>query len=171
MKQLTARYVQFYAEYKEEVQWKAWSETSSAIYKAWSATSSTLYRQYSAISSGLYQGNYDIDSIWGEYQKKMVQEEAASGIEAVAGIRPEFQEAMDSYEAFFDEYISFLQMYKDSTPEDTLLMLDEYADYMEQYAETMESFSNLGAEEMTTEEALYYAEVSSRITAKLLEVQ
>ena len=151
--------------------YQAWSETSSAIYKAWSATSSTLYRQYSCISSGLYRGDYDVDSIWADYQKKLAMEEAEKVLEDAEGIRPEFLAAMDEYEAFFDEYIAFIQIYQDSSPEDAVLMIEEYSEYMTQYVETMEAFSNIASEEMTTEESLYYAEISSQITAKLLEIQ
>ena len=182
--------------------YQAWSETSSAIYKAWSATSSSLYRQYSCISSGLYRGDYDVDSIWADYQKKLAMEEAEKALEATAetaatleesmdttttdsskdttssannesaeGIRPEFLVAMDEYEAFFDEYIAFVQIYQASSPDDAVLMIEEYSEYMTQYVETMKSFADISSEEMTTEEALYYAEVSSRITAKLLEIQ
>lgn len=91
--------------------------------------------------------------------------------ESAEEIRPEFLAAMDEYEAFFDEYIAFIQIYQASAPEDAVLMLEEYSEYMTQYVETMEAFSNITSEEMTTEETLYYAEVSSRITAKLLEIQ
>lgn len=50
-------------------------------------------------------------------------------------------------------------------------MMDDYTDYMEQYVEIMEKFEELESEDLSTEEALYYAEVASRISAKLLEVE
>ncbi|MCI8475328.1 MAG: hypothetical protein HFF07_08350 [Oscillospiraceae bacterium] len=83
------------------------------------------------------------------------------------GIRPEFKEAMDSYEAFFDEYVAFMQKFAEA--DNTLSLLSDYSDYMTQYAETMEKFSAMSEEDMSTEEALYYMEVSNRITKKLLE--
>jgi len=84
------------------------------------------------------------------------------------GIRPEFEEAMDSYEEFFEEYVSFMKEY--ATADNPQSMLDDFYDYMLQYTETMVKLAELENSEMSTEEALYYAEVSLRISQKLLEV-
>lgn len=94
--------------------------------------------------------------------------EAASDTE---GISPEFKEMMDSYEAFFDEYVEFMKKYMNADATSIVSMMQDYTDYMTKYAEMTEKLSALENEEMSTEEALYYAEVSSRITQKLLEVQ
>ena len=94
-------------------------------------------------------------------------EPSAETAAAATGIRPEFQQAMDSYEAFFDEYIDFMTTYQDT--EDPTSMMADYLDYMTQYAETMEQMEALDSEELSVEEAAYYAEVSARITQKLLE--
>lgn len=82
------------------------------------------------------------------------------------GIRPEFKQAMDSYEAFFDEYIEFMQSYQQSG--NALEMLAEYADYMSRYTDAMANMDALGEEEMSNEELLYYTAVTSRINQKLL---
>lgn len=84
------------------------------------------------------------------------------------GIRPEFKEAMDSYEKFFDEYVEFMKKYMDS--DDAAGMMGDYADYLDKYTDTMEKMDALGEEEMSKEEALYYAEVTTRITEKLADV-
>lgn len=81
------------------------------------------------------------------------------------GIRREFKEALDSYEAFFDEYIAFMEKYANS--DNAIGMLTDYLAYMERYAETMEKLDALDDSEMSTEEALYYMEVQTRITQKL----
>lgn len=86
------------------------------------------------------------------------------------GIRPEFKEAMDSYEAFFDEYIAFMKEYANAGPEDMMDMMDDYTEYLKQYAETMEKMEALDDGELSAKEALYYAEVTGRISKKLLEV-
>ena len=83
-------------------------------------------------------------------------------------IRPEFKEAMDSYEEFFKEYVNFMKKY--AAASNPLSMLDDYYDYMLQYTETMTKLAELEQDEMSTEEALYYAEVSLRISQELLEV-
>lgn len=50
-------------------------------------------------------------------------------------IRPEFKEAMDNYEAFFDEYCEFMKKYNES--DDTTSLLADYASYMVKYTDTM----------------------------------
>ena len=81
------------------------------------------------------------------------------------GIRPEFKEAMDSYEAFFDEYVDFMEKYEDS--DDVLGMLDEYSDYLTKYADYMEKLDDVDTNNLSAADAAYYAEVSARITKKL----
>lgn len=39
------------------------------------------------------------------------KEESDTEEELVDGLRPEFKEAMDSYEAFYDEYCAFMKKY------------------------------------------------------------
>lgn len=85
-----------------------------------------------------------------------------------SGIRPEFKEAMDSYEKFFDEYCTFMKKYKESN--DASSMLADYTKYMAQYADTMAKLDAIDEKELSTEEAVYYTEVSARITSKLAEV-
>ncbi len=87
----------------------------------------------------------------------------------VNGLRPEFKDAMDSYEAFFDEYVAFMNTYAESDGSD-LTLLSDYTSYMGKYADMMADFEQWESEEMNTEEATYYIEVQSRINQKLLEV-
>ncbi len=82
------------------------------------------------------------------------------------GIRPEFKEAMDSYEAFFDEYISFMSRFTEA--EFSLDLLTDYTDFMEKYTETMESMDKWGEGDLSTEESAYYLEVTTRINNKLI---
>lgn len=85
---------------------------------------------------------------------------------SVSGVRPEFKEAMDSYEAFFDEYIAFMERYNNSN--NSMDMLTEYTNYMSKYTETMVALSQINDGSLSTEELAYYVEVNSRITQKLL---
>ena len=91
-----------------------------------------------------------------------------SNSEYIDGMRPEFKEAMDSYEVFFDEYCEFMKKYKDN-PTDLSLIAD-YATYMAKYVDTMAKLEKLGEEDLNDAELLYYAEVNNRISQKLLEV-
>ncbi|MCM1334514.1 MAG: fibronectin type III domain-containing protein [Bacteroides sp.] len=82
------------------------------------------------------------------------------------GIRPEFKEAMDSYEAFFDEYCKIMTAYANN-PSDLSLML-KYLEYLEKYSEMMEKLDKIGDDDLSEAELLYYTEVMSRINKKLL---
>lgn len=84
-----------------------------------------------------------------------------------SGMRPEFKETMDSYEAFYDEYCDFIKKYNENP--DDLSMLTEYADMMTQLTDMNEKFAAWEDEDLNTEELNYYIEVNSRITQKLLE--
>lgn len=86
------------------------------------------------------------------------------------GIRPEFQEAMDSCEEFFDEYVDFMKEYSEASSVDALGMIDDYTNYLQKYTDTMKKMEALDDGELSTKEALYYAEVTGRINQKLLEV-
>ena len=83
-------------------------------------------------------------------------------------IRPEFKETMDSYGAFFDTYVSFMTEYANT--DDPSAMLIDYLAYLEEYTEMMEQLDAIDETELTTAELLYYSEVMSRISQKLLTV-
>lgn len=84
-------------------------------------------------------------------------------------IRPEFKDAMDSYEEFMNEYIEFMKKYADSNGND-LTLLSDYATYMSKYAEFVEDFEKWENEEMTAAETAYYIQVQTRVNEKLLEI-
>ena len=83
------------------------------------------------------------------------------------GVTPEFKEAMDSYEAFFDEYCDFMQTMADDPTDMTVLL--RYADFMSQYADTMEKLDAIDETELSPADDAYYIEVMARINVKLLE--
>ena len=155
--------------------YKEWSESSSSIYKSWSDTSLKLYGYWSAVNSGFYQKNFDVDAIIQQYEEEKSKAESteteSENISAeqtdssqTNGIRPEFQETMDSYEAFFDEYVSFMKEYENASQDDILGMMYKYTDYLKQYTETMSKMEALDDGDLSTEEVLYYAEVTNRIS-------
>lgn len=102
-----------------------------------------------------------------EPTEEATTEETTSQVDA-SGIRPEFKAAMDSYEKFFDEYCAFMKKYKESNNASS--MLADYTKYMAQYTDMMAKLDAVDENELSSEEALYYAEVSNRISSKLLEV-
>ena len=91
-----------------------------------------------------------------------------STTDSSSGIDPEFKSTMDSYEKFFDEYISFMNKYKDSG--NAVSMLTDYTKYMTKYAETMEKMDNMDTSDLSYEELAYYTEVTARISTKLAKV-
>lgn len=86
----------------------------------------------------------------------------------VDGMRPEFKEAMDSYEKFFSEYCDFMEKYAE-TPED-LTLISDYTEYITQYADTMSKMEALDDGKMNDAETKYYIEVTGKINQRLLEV-
>ena len=65
-------------------------------------------------------------------------ETKANDTQLVNGMRKDFKEAMDSYEAFMNEYVDFMKKYQ-SNPNDTKLLAD-YAKYMSKYADMCDKF-------------------------------
>lgn len=110
------------------------------------------------------EGTDDYEITSGENEKN----ESEDDVNLVDGMRPEFKDAMDSYEAFIDEYCDFMKKYAES-PSDMELLAD-YSDYMSQYAETMEKIDAIDETELSDAELQYYLEVTGRITQKIAEV-
>lgn len=96
-----------------------------------------------------------------------VPEENSSGSILGDVIRPEIKEAVDSYEAFVDEYCDFLK--KMSKTSDTITMLEEYNKYIEKLSDMSEKFDKIENEDLTTAESAYYTEVMLRCNKKMLE--
>lgn len=88
--------------------------------------------------------------------------------ELVDGMRPDFKEAMDSYEAFYDEYCDFIKQY-DENPSD-LKLLAEYASMLAKANDMAEKFDAWESSDLNDAELSYYLAVNSRVTQKLLEV-
>lgn len=64
---------------------------------------------------------------------------------------------MDSYEAFFNEYVEFMEKFQNAT--DTASMLAEYTDFMGKYADYMEKLDAWENDDtMTIAETAYYLE-------------
>lgn len=98
----------------------------------------------------------------------MNNEDADVDTELVDGMRPEFKEAMDSYEAFYDEYCDIMKKYAEN-PSD-IKLLTSYTDMMTKVAEMSEKFESWENSELNDAELKYYLDVNNRITKKLLDV-
>ncbi len=84
------------------------------------------------------------------------------------GLRPKFKEAMDSYEAFYDEYCEFMKKYK-ANPTD-LTLLTQYTTMLTKLSDMNAKFKAWKSEDLNAEELKYYLEVSNRVMQKMLEV-
>ncbi len=85
-----------------------------------------------------------------------------------SGLRPEFKEAMDAYEAFYDEYCDFMKKYQaDPT---NLTLITEYYDILQELNDMDEAFESWEGENLNHEEIEYYLDVNQRISKKLLEI-
>ena len=97
-------------------------------------------------------------------EEEIVEEDT----DLIDGMRPDFKEAMDSYESFYNEYCDFMKKYKEN-PTD-LSLLSEYADMMSKATEMSEKLEAWDEDEMNEAELKYYLEVNARVMEKLAGV-
>ena len=116
--------------------------------------------------------DYDYSS---DYQKIIDSISKASSSSGSSGnsansneVSPDFKATMDSYEAFCDEYVEFMKEYMEN-PTNTKL-LSKYSNMLSQYSKMMSALNAIDKDSLSTADAAYYLEVSSRITKKLAEV-
>ena len=107
--------------------------------------------------------NQDIDI----YIQNDIPDNDHSSDELIDGLRPEFKEAMDAYEAFYDEYCDFMEEYM-KNPTDFQLLL-KYSELLAKAEEMDRTFEEWDDTELNDAELKYYLEVSNRIMQRLLE--
>lgn len=100
--------------------------------------------------------------------KKRTNAAAETSATVSKGIRPEFKEAMDSYEAFYDEYCDIMKKYMEN-PTD-LTIFSQYSECLEKAEEFDEKIDAIDEDSLTPEEDAYYLEVTGRVLAKMLEI-
>lgn len=83
-------------------------------------------------------------------------------------MRPEFKEAMDAYEAFYDEYCEFMEEYKKNPSDMTLL--PKYTEMLEKVAEMNEAFETWDEDELSDAELKYYLDVTNRVMEKMVDI-
>ena len=86
----------------------------------------------------------------------------------VDGMRPEFKEAMDTYEAFYNEYCDFLSKYAQNPTDFSLL--GQYAGMLSKAGEMDAAFKKWDEDDLNSAELQYYLEVNSRVLQKLAGV-
>ena len=83
-------------------------------------------------------------------------------------VSADFKAAMDKYEAFIDEYITFIKKYEEEGC--PLSMLSEYTELMTQYTEFAETMAAYNGDNLSAADYAYYIEVMGRVSQKLLEL-
>lgn len=105
------------------------------------------------------------DSVNTEYVENTSDENSNTSAE---NIRPEFKEAMDAYEAFYDEYCDFMKKYAENPYDITLLA--KYGEMLTKAEEMNEAFEKWEEDELSNAELKYYLDVNNRVMQKLLEI-
>lgn len=106
----------------------------------------------------------------GESSEKADSTESTTVLTTEAdGLRADFKEAMDSYEAFMKEYCDFMEKYNADSSDVTLLA--DYASFMAKYADFAEKFSEWENEDLNDAELAYYIDVQARVEKMLLGVE
>ena len=85
---------------------------------------------------------------------------------ASSGVDPDLKAFLDEYEAFVDKYVDFMQKYE-ANPSD-LTLLTEYAEVMQEYVDFADKIDAYDSDSMSTADASYYLEVTTRCTQKML---
>ena len=111
-------------------------------------------------------GNENVGSNTDNETKEPIRSENTG--DAIDSIRPEFKEAMNSYETFYTEYCTFMKEYSEN-PSD-LTLLAKYADMLVKAEEMNEAFEAWDEDELSTEELKYYLDVNNRVMKMLVDV-
>ena len=102
-----------------------------------------------------------------ELEPEVEEEEPQEEVVDQNGIRPEFKKSMESYEAFFDEYIEFMSSFK---YEDAgLSALAKYTEFLTKYEKAMSEMDKIDESELTDAEDKLFLETQLRINNKLAE--
>ena len=87
------------------------------------------------------------------------------------GVTPEFKAKMDSLEAFFDEYVDFMNTYLNAASSgDVMGMLSKYMNFLNKYTDAMSDLEDIDEVNLSAADYAYYVEVYGRIMQKLLKV-
>lgn len=146
-------------DFRSDVKGKLYKDDIEGARKELKKFKEDVEEDFGAISGGLISNTAQDTNTNQETTKK--EDVSTSGLD------PEFKAAMDSYEAFINEYVEFMKKYK-ANPTD-LGLLSDYTEYMRKYTKFAEDFEKWDDEEMNVAEASYYIEVQSRVSKKLIE--
>ena len=87
------------------------------------------------------------------------------------GVTPEFKETMDSYKAFFDKYVDFMNKYSEADSSTKAGMISDYTKLMQQYNDYMNKLDAIDSKNLSTADLAYYEKVNAEILKELSEVK
>ncbi len=168
-----------------------WYDIRSNEYNCWYDIRSAVYEDWYDFRSDIYEFCYDIrGELWNDDLEGALKElsdfqedflimagmhptsgsnaTAEDNLELIDGMRPEFKEAMDAYEAFYTEYCDFMAEYSEN-PTD-LKLLAKYSEMLIKVEEMNEAFEAWDEDELNNEELKYYLDVNNRVMKMLLDV-
>lgn len=97
-----------------------------------------------------------------------VEESDSAAKPQTGGVDPDLKAFLDSYEKFVDEYVDFMKKYM-ANPTD-LSLLGEYTDMLSELSDFETKLNKYDSNNMSTEDAAYYLEVTTRCSQKMLEI-
>lgn len=93
---------------------------------------------------------------------------AAPSTTSGAGDSADFRAMVDSYEAFYNEYVEFMKKYtSEGNPVD---MLVDYGSMTKRYAEMNEKMASVDEDSLSAEDYQYFIDAQTRINQKLAEL-
>lgn len=103
-----------------------------------------------------------------ETAEPIVNNESGESVEQVDenGLRIEFKEAMDSYEAFIDKYVEFMETYD----ENDASMMMKYLEFVDSYYDMTAKFDAWESKDLNDAELSYYIDVQARTNKKLINI-
>ena len=136
--------------------------------------SSSTSNRAGTYSDDSYGFSYDLkedDNTVTEPEKDNNDEDAAQQVEHgnYSLVSPDFKDTMDSYEAFYDTYISFMKKYSSSDGTDAFDMLQDYNDLLQKEMEWVDKIDSIDTTTLSPADSAYYFLVTARVEKKLLE--
>ena len=86
-----------------------------------------------------------------------------------SNIRPNIKQAIDNYETFMDEFISFMTKYSNSKGNPSIELLKDYSEYWKKYYIALESFEDIKDTDLNDNESKYWFKVQLRVNQKLTD--
>lgn len=103
-----------------------------------------------------------------DWDKELNEEATDISTDVGEGVDPDLVAFLSEYESFVDKYVLFMEKY--SANPTNMELLSQYAEVMDQYLKFSEAIEKYHTNEMSTEDAAYYLEVTTRCSKKMLEV-